>query len=226
MFLLHLSSPPVIIFIHYRVKFLFIIVIDKLCVTACLLLLLLLPVLLNHNHYFTLIFIAIPRVIRFFSLSNFLRNSPNFLCTWFDLLPVGGCFAFEWHTCMFVFVCLSLLMVWNFNLRTELERKGLTILREWWCFLKRTKVRGKNLYDMYIQKQMKWWGRRGVWGHTGVDYDEWGDVFVMGERGGLTKLYQLKAIYVEEKKISFCFGFCVFYKFLLFFSLQNIHIYI
>lgn len=104
---------------------------------------------------------------------EFSSQAAQLCLVWF----ASGWVAFEWRTCLFSFAYL--LMVWNCNLRTELEN-GLK-KREWLCFWNERKS-GKNLYDMYIQKRNKWWRHRDV-GAYGGNHDEWGDVFVRGERG-------------------------------------------
>lgn len=76
-----------------------------------------------------------------------------------------------------------------------------------------------KIYTICTSKTNQWWK-----GELWDSHDERGDVFVRGNEG-LTKLYQLKAIYVEEKKISFCFSFCVFYKFYFFFA-EYTHLYL
>lgn len=147
---------------------------------------------------------------------EFSSQAAQLCLVWF----ASGWVAFEWRTCLFSFAYL--LMVWNCNLRTELEN-GLKKKENGGVF--ETNESQVRIYTICTSKKEISDEGVGMWGHTGViTMNE--EMFLWGGNGGLTKLYQLKAIYVEEKKISFCFGFCVFYKFLLFLSLQNIHIYI
>lgn len=75
-----------------------------------------------------------------------------------------------------------------------------------------------KIYTICTSKTNQWWK-----GESWDSHDERGDVFVRGNEG-LTKLYQLKAIYVEEKKYRSVSVFVCFTSFI--FSLQNIHIYI